>query len=71
MIKNNDGSVTLTKQEVDWLNDNFQGGKHMVKIDFGRYTIIDNEGDACGWGGHKEDYEVHRQFMDDFTELSD
>ena len=73
MKVNKDGTVTLTKQEVDWLNDNFQGGSHMVREIKNRYEIIDNEGDACGWGvlDNNSQASTHRKFMDDFTSLSD
>lgn len=71
MIIHNDGSVTLTKQEVDWLNDNFQGGTHIIVAKSNGYEIIDNECDTCGWGRNINDSEMHRKFMDDFTKQSD
>jgi hypothetical protein len=71
MIKNDDGTVTLTQQEIDWLNENFQGGKHSFRKTNNRYQIIDNEGDACGWGIYDEKLvRKHIKFMDEFTELS-
>jgi hypothetical protein len=74
MIKHEDGSVTLTKEEVDWLNDNFQGGEHRVcpSASGYRYVIVDNEHDECGWGILKGDNATrHKIFMDQFTELSE
>ena len=76
MIKHEDASVTLTKEEVDWINENFQGGTHIYQInENSRYIIIDNEGDVCGWGNvdntDLNKISRHRQFMDDFTSLSD
>lgn len=72
MIKNADGTVTLTQQEIDWLNENFQGGKHSFRKTFNDYyQIIDNEGDACGWGIYDEKIvREHIKFMDEFTNLS-
>lgn len=68
------GSVTLTSEEVRWLNENFQGGTHVIRPGpSGGYTIADNECDECGWGNDPHDSDFakrHRAFMDAFTDLT-